>query len=88
MRHEWSAKSVRGQLNVRECIHHQLNRSTKIATILDDNNVPVPGLEPLIDAVLLAPPHGWWSMSGYERQELPAGGTRDFAQSWVLCPVD
>jgi hypothetical protein len=88
MRFERSAQTWRGNLVVREERHAELHRLTRVAAIVDDNNQPVDGLPPLYDAVLLTVHRGQWSMTGFERIEQVGGSRIDYAQSWVMCPID
>ena len=41
-----------------------------------------------MDAILLAAHKGWWSLAGYERIEEQPGRFVDYAQSWVMTPLD
>lgn len=88
MRYERSAQTWRGALVVREQMHDELHRLTRIATLVDENGQAVQGLPPLYDATLLSAHHGHWSMTGFERISEMNGRTVDYAQSWVLCPLD
>lgn len=88
MRFERSSRTWRGALVVREERHAELHRLTRVASIVGDDGLPVDGLPPLYDAVLLTAHRGHWSMTGFERVEQNGGGHIDYAQSWVMCPLD
>jgi|GEM_PF-3155799 len=88
MRFERSAQTWRGHLVVREERHEELHRLTRVASLVGDDGLPVEGLPPLYDAVLLSAHLGHWSMTGFERIEQMGGRHIDYAQSWVMCPVD
>lgn len=87
-RHQRSAKSWVGHFDMKEVQHPDLNRITRMAQMLTDEGTPVEGLAPLMDAVLLAAHKGWWSLAGYERIEDHPGRYVDFAQSWIMSPLD
>lgn len=88
MRFERSNRTWRGALVVREERHEELHRLTRVAALIGDDGQPVDGLPPLYDAVLLAVHRGHWSLTGFERIEQVGGNHIDYAQSWVMCPVD
>ena len=81
----WSGK-VRGRLYVRETHDPELNRSIRVAQLLDEHDASV--LPPLLDVVLLAAKPDWITLTGWERSELSVLATaRAFQQSWILIPA-
>lgn len=88
MRHQRSSRVWVGHFDLKEVRHPGLNRMTRVATLVEESGRPVEGLSPLMDAVLLAAHRGWWSLSGYERIEDQPGKFVDYAQSWVMAPID
>lgn len=87
-RHQRSSKTWVGHFDMKEIRHPDLNRITRVAQLVTDEGGPVEGLPPLMDAILLAAHKGWWSLAGYERIEEQPGRFVDYAQSWVMTPLD
>lgn len=88
MRHQRTSRLWVGNFELKEQHHPDLRRMTRIAMLVDDAGLPVDGLPPLIDAMLLAAHKGWWSLCGYERIDDGGGRCIDYAQSWVMTPLD
>lgn len=80
--------AVRGELYVREEHDAELNRATRMATIIDPASHKVLA-KPLLDVALLSVKPDWWTMTGWERViEDTTGQTRAYQQSWILIPFD
>jgi hypothetical protein len=87
MRHAIQAYGVfTGHLDVQDEFHATLNRHVRTARLLQEDGQEVPGLAPLLDAVLLHVRQGYWVMGGHECPN-PVSGGQQFAQSWVLIPA-
>lgn len=80
-------RPVVGHLHVGEVPMSDLHRSSKVAKVLDDNGLPMPGIEPICDVTLVEARQGWWTMTGFERISNDLGHDVDYAQSWILIPV-
>jgi hypothetical protein len=80
------AGAVQGDLYVKEEHDDELNRVTKMATIIDPSSHKVLA-KPLHDVVLISVEPGWWTITGWERV-IEGGQVRAFQQSWILIPFD
>jgi hypothetical protein len=82
------AGAVRGDLYVKEKHDDELNRVTKMATIIEPASRKVL-IKALHDVMLLSVKPDWWTMTGWERAlEETTGQTRAYQQSWFLIPFD
>lgn len=87
-RYCWQETSVIGRLVMDSEHHSGFHRHTLTARIVDDDDKPIADFEPLYDAVLMSAKTGWWTMRGIERIEKWPEHWIDYAQSWVLIPLD
>lgn len=65
----------------------ELSRTSRVARLLQvDTGLPVVGIAPLMDAVLLRATADEWVVTGFERVEQRLKLV-DCAQTWVITPV-
>src|SRR5437879_5098952 len=74
----------RGRLCVRDESIDDLRRLSRCAAIQGKGKT----LLKLWDAQLINTMFGTWVMTGFERIETDSGDSRDFAQTWLMTPVD
>lgn len=76
-----------GHLTVSEAYHPDFHRYCVTARLVDDAGKLIDGFE-LFDAVLMSAQPDRWTMRGIERHERWPEDWIDYAQSWVLIPMD
>lgn len=77
----------RGVLTLKEETVMSLNRSVRIATLIDPTtSKPISGLNPLLDAVLLHMTPFGWVLTGFERFN-SLDREIDSVQSWCVIPI-
>lgn len=62
----------------------ELARVVRCARLLSEQGTEL--LPPLFDATVVAAKPDLWSVTGFERIATDTGGTKAFAQSWLMLP--
>lgn len=80
---------VRGHLSIDEQHDQELNRTVRVATLLDTKTMRPLDIPPLYDVAIVKVSKSYMSLSGFERiHDKTQTKDFDYAQSWVLYESD